>query len=170
MTADTRAATETMAAPAVGADPESLPDDALLGAFEAAAFAPGSFHHRHHVRVAWACLERAPVLEVLPRFAAGLRRLAAASGQPGLYHETITWAYVLLVNERRAPAGTEDWDAFAERNPDLLAWKPSVLEQRYYKEDTLWSDRARACFVMPDRGRQDGPAGDSRVGHHVTIP
>ncbi len=110
--------------------------------------------------MAWAWLERAPVLEVLPLFAAGLRRLAAAAGKPGLYHETITWACVLLVNERRAGAeagaGAEDWTAFAARNPDLLEWKPSVLERRYYNEDTLWSDRARRAFVMPDRGSGDG--------------
>jgi nitroreductase len=137
--------------PVVGADPERLDDEALLDAFEAAAFAPGSFHHRHHVRVAWALLERRDVLDVLQRFSAGLRRLAAAAGKPGLYHETITWAFVLLVHERRASAGHEDWTAFAERNADLLEWKPSVLEKRYYTEKTLWSARARSSFVLPDR-------------------
>jgi hypothetical protein len=59
---------------------------------------------------------------------------------------------VILVQERRAPRGAEDWPAFAGRNPELLAWKPSVLETRYYQEETLWSDRARASFVLPDRG------------------
>ena len=78
-------------------------------------------------------------------------RAAEAAGKPGLYHETITWAYVLLVHERRAATGAEDWPAFAARNPDLLAWKPSVLEARYYREETLWSDRARETFVLPDR-------------------
>jgi hypothetical protein len=77
--------------------------------------------------------------------------VATAAGKPGLYHETITWAYVLLVNERREAPGTEDWPAFAARNPDLLAWRPSLLETRYYRGATLWSDRARRVFVMPDR-------------------
>jgi hypothetical protein len=26
-----------------------------------------------------------------------------------------------------------------------------VLETRYYREETLWSDRARRAFVLPDR-------------------
>jgi hypothetical protein len=130
---------------------DDLTDDALLVAFESTALAPGSFRHRHHVRMAWILLERHPVLEVLARFTAGLRGLAAAAGQPGLYHETITWAYVLLVNERRAATGAEGWPAFAARHPDLLLWKPSVLEARYYREETLWSERARATFVLPDR-------------------
>ena len=130
---------------------DDLTDGALLLAFESGELDPGGFHHRHHVRTAWALLERRPVLEALSVFTAGLRRLAAAAGKPGLYHETITWAYVLLVNERRAWNGIEDWPAFAARNPDLLEWKPSVLEARYYRGETLWSDRARATFVLPDR-------------------
>ena len=143
-----------MAAPAPAGTPVDLDhvaDDALALAFEKGALPPGAFHHRHHVRTAWIFLERLPVLEVLARFTAGLRRLAAAAGKPGLYHETITWAYVLLVHERRAAARGEDWPAFAARNPDLLAWKPSVLEARYYREETLWSARARETFVLPDR-------------------
>ena len=137
------------AAPEISLDDFS--DAALLLAFEDGTIPPGAFRHRHHVRTAWAVLERRPVLEALAVFTAGLRRLAAAAGKPGLYHETITWAYVLLVNERRAARGAEGWPAFAARNPDLLTWKPSVLEARYYREETLWSDRARETFVLPDR-------------------
>ena len=130
---------------------DDVTDEALVVAFDEGTLPPGAFHHRDHVRTVWILLERRPVLEVLAGFSAGLHRLAAAAGKPGLYHETITWAYVLLVNERRAPPGAEAWPAFAARNPDLLAWKPSVLETRYYREETLWSDRARGTFVLPDR-------------------
>ena len=136
----------------MSADPEHLSDAALLAAFEdeGEGFAAGSFRHRHHVRLAWAYLERHDLADVLPRFAGGLRRLAAAAGKPGLYHETITWAYVLLVNERRLERGQEDWVAFARRNADLLEWRPSILERRYYRGETLWSEEARRRFVMPD--------------------
>ena len=130
---------------------DAVDDEALVRTFEDGSLAPDAFRHRHHVRTAWILLERLPVLDVLARFTAGLRRLAAAAGKPGLYHETITWAYVLLVHERRAAIGAEDWPAFAARNGDLLAWKPSVLESRYYREETLWSARARETFVLPDR-------------------
>jgi hypothetical protein len=58
---------------------------------------------------------------------------------------------VPLVHERQTATGAEDWPAFAARNGDLLAWKPSVLESRYYREETLWSARARETFVLPDR-------------------
>jgi hypothetical protein len=128
-----------------------MDDDALVLSFEAGAVPDGGFHHEQHVRLAWWYLRHFPLADALGRFQSGLQRFADAQGKPGLYHETITVAYVLLINERLAdfPA-VSDWASFAAAHSDLLRWKPSVLE-RYYTHDTLWSDRARRTFVMPDR-------------------
>lgn len=117
--------------------------------FEDCTLPNEAFHHRDHVRLAWLYLRRYPALEALTRFAEGLKRFAAAHGHPGLYHETITWAFLFLIRERMADE--ETWDDFAAKNPDLLTWKPSVLD-RYYEKETLFSDRARRIFVLPDRG------------------
>ncbi|MEO8503167.1 MAG: hypothetical protein ABI609_04640 [Acidobacteriota bacterium] len=117
-------------------------DEQFLAEFDACTLASGTLHHRDHVRVAWIYLERFAPLEALGRFTASLRRYAAAQGQPELYHVTITWAFLLLIEERRNTAAPgEPWEEFAARNPDLLGWKPSVLR----------SPRARAGFVWPDR-------------------
>jgi len=120
-------------------------------AFESGVVPEGGFHHAQHVRVVWNYLRAQPLAAALERFQSRLRAFASKQGKPTLYHETITVAYVLLIVERLhdAPAD-EEWDAFAARNPDLLGWKPSILD-RYYRSETLWSDRARASFVMPDR-------------------
>jgi hypothetical protein len=124
-------------------------DEALLDGFERADLP--AFTHRDHVRVAWLYLRREPLWTALPRFCDDLRRFAARAGAPQRYHETITWAYLLLVHERRAarPAD-EPWDDFADANPDLLCGQPSALE-RYYRAETLASERARRTFVLPDR-------------------
>ena len=126
-------------------------DDAFVAAFRDGSLPAESFPHREHVRMAWLYLERHPTSAALQHFSDDLRRFAAAKGNAALYHETITWAYLLLIAERRvgAPAG-ETYAAFAERNRDLFGWKPSVLE-RYYRSDTLLSERARGVFVLPDR-------------------
>jgi hypothetical protein len=131
-----------------------MTDDALVALFESGQPPPDGFHHPDHVRVAWWYLRRYPLDEALGRFVAALRQFAAVQGKPGLYHETITVAYVLLINERLDSDRDLDWPAFAERHRDLLTWRPSALD-RYYWPETLTSERARRTFVWPDRLRPD---------------
>ena len=136
---------------AMTATTETLTDDEFVARFEDCTLPNSAFHHRDHVRLAWLYLRRHPPLVALARFAEGLRRFATANGHPGLYHETITWAFLLLIRERMergAPGGTSE--DFAQANPDLLTWKPSILD-RYYRPETLSSELARRVFVMPDR-------------------
>jgi hypothetical protein len=126
-----------------------MTDDDFVRGFEDCTIPGGEFHHRDHVRLAWIYLRRQSALDALARFTSGLRRFAAFNGHPGLYHETITWAFLFLIHERMADAGeSESWEAFAARNPDLLTWKPSVLDL-YYEPAILQSDRARRLFVLP---------------------
>jgi hypothetical protein len=128
-----------------------MTDDALIRAFEGGQEPEGGFHHAQHVRVAWWYLRQHPLPQALDVFRTRLRHFATVNGSPERYHETITTAYVLLIHERLASGGREcDWDAFAARHPELLTWTPSILE-RYYTHGTLWSDRARQAFVLPDR-------------------
>ena len=126
-------------------------DRDFLAAFEDGTLPEESFHHRDHVRAAWLLLRAERPAAALDRFSTALERFASARGKAGLYHETITWAYLLLIRERtergRRDAG---WDEFALANPDLLTWKPSVLD-RYYRPETLGSDLARRVFLLPDR-------------------
>jgi hypothetical protein len=126
-----------------------MTDDELMRCFEAGEPPPGGFHHEAHVRAAWCCLRGAPLQEALARFRSGLQRFAAARGKPERYHETITTAYVLLIHGRVLAGKPEMWEAFAERNRDLLEWNPSILTQ-YYTQATLDSDAARRTFVPPD--------------------
>jgi len=111
----------------------------------------GAFHHADHVRVAFAYVAEFPMAEALAKFSAALKRFALARGKPNLYHETVTWAYLLLIGERFARAGkTQSWGEFSEQNGDLLRWKGGILE-RYYTQATLDSDLARRTFLFPDR-------------------
>jgi hypothetical protein len=126
-------------------------DETLVRLVEAGEAPPDGFHHRDHVRVAWWYLQHHQLPEALVRFSATLQRFAHARGKPGLYHETITTAYMLLINERLDRSGRDlSWPEFEAANQDLLTWRPSILA-RYYQEETLSSDRARRVFVMPDR-------------------
>jgi len=79
-----------------------------------------------------------------------LRRFAETRGKPQLYHQTITWAYIFLIQERMARAGRkQSWEEFARDNPDLLVWNDGILT-RFYRSETLNSELARTVFLLPD--------------------
>lgn len=126
-----------------------MTDDELFDAFASTALPADQFHHEQHVRVAWMFVCRHALPDALGEFTAAIKRFAAAKGAHGLYHETITWAFLLIIGERQARQPEPTWPGFAAANPDLLAWKPSILE-RYYSKELLMSDLARHSFVMPD--------------------
>ena len=126
-------------------------DDEFITQFQAGALEP--FHHQDHVKMGWLYLQRASVLDAIAKFTSDLKQFALTKGQPNLYHETITWGYLLLIHERMARGGEQGWEAFAAANPDLLTWEQSVLKT-YYRPATLQSELARRVFVFPDNSSQ----------------
>jgi hypothetical protein len=86
------------------------------------------------------------------KFSSALQRFAAAHGRPDLFHQTITWSYLLLINERRERLETSlSWENFAAANADLFEWKDGGILANYYRPETLRSGFARRVFVLPDR-------------------
>src|ERR1700761_930573 len=96
-----------------------MTDDDFADAFEAGAIAPPDFDHRAHLRAAFCLLRRAPFLEACIRMRDGLVALAARAGKPGLYHETITIAFMSLVMQRLAAAPAVGWTDFIAAHPEL---------------------------------------------------
>jgi hypothetical protein len=126
-------------------------DDELLRQFEDCSLPLESFRHSVHIQIAFLYLCKHPVLDVLVRFPEALTRYAAAHGKAGLYHETITWAYILLIHERMQRAGhAQSWVEFAASHADLLSWSSTILKQ-YYRDETLHSELARKVFLFPDK-------------------
>jgi hypothetical protein len=137
----------------------SLPvsDEELLEKFEDGSLPLAEFHHEQHVRLAFLYLRKYPLLGVLTRFPADLKRYAAMHGKNGLYHETITWAYLFIIGERVARAAEQQtWEKFRATNPDLFDREAPLL-RRYYRNETLASALARERFVMPDYCREHTP-------------
>ena len=126
-----------------------MTDSEMYDAFVATALPADQFHHEQHVRVAWLFVRRHGMPAALGEFSEAIKRFAVAKGAHGLYHETITWAYLLIISERQTRQSASTWTEFALANADLLSWKPSILE-RYYSKEFLMSDEARRSFVMPD--------------------
>ena len=121
----------------------------LLDRFVDATLPASEFHHQQHVQVAWLFVRRYGMPAALAEFSTAIKRFADAKGATGLYHETITWAFLLLIAERQARNPVNSWEEFAAANADLLTWQPSVLE-RYYSKELLASGLAKRTFLMPD--------------------
>jgi hypothetical protein len=124
--------------------------DNLLDRFVDTSLPADQFHHRQHVHVAWMFVRKYGMPQALAEFTLAIKRFADAKGATGLYHETITWAFLLLIADREARSPCDTWEAFAAEHPDLLAWKPSILS-RYYSKELLASDLAKRVFLFPDR-------------------
>jgi hypothetical protein len=93
-------------------------------------------------------LRAGPPLLAMVRFVDGLRRYAAHIGKPEVYHETITWAYLALINERLERGGRpRSWDEFARDHAELFA---RDFLRAYYAPETLASPLAKRVFIFPD--------------------
>ena len=127
-----------------------MTDDELYDAFNSTSLPASQFHHDQHVRMAWLFVCRHGMPAALGEFSNALKRFAVAKGAHGLYHETITWAFLLIINERQVRQPASTWDDFARAHADLLLWKPSILD-RYYSKALLSSDLAKRTYLMPDK-------------------
>lgn len=133
--------------------PSAGPDGAEYGPsirrFERLEIDADAFDHEAHLYVAWGYLADLDLLAAIDRFRSTLRRLTIKLGDPGKYHETITWLYMIAVAERRHERPADDWPAFKAANADLFAPAGAFI-RRHYRAATIESDTARHQFVLPD--------------------
>jgi hypothetical protein len=127
-----------------------MTDTGLIAAIDSKSLPLEDFSHTQHVRLAWACLRGMPLLSAMNEFRRLLIAYATHHGKPTLYHETVTFAYLLLVYERmaRTPHLTE-WARFSEEHRDLLSWHNGPLF-RFYSPKILKDPTARSRFILPE--------------------
>ena len=129
--------------------------DELWNQFENCTLPPSQFSHRLHLAMGWRCLRQHGFPEGVIEFERRLRAYVESVGASAKYHETVTWAYMVLMNEemtlRSAP--DEPFDLMIERRPDLLDHRSGALAQCYPREQ-LDDAAARCVFVLP---RQQQP-------------
>ena len=112
--------------------------------------------HRDHIRLTWLVLQRKPLVSAIELLRRQFAAFAESKGRPMVFHETITWAFTLLINERiQRGLGGNSWMEFLTLNPDLARGK-AVLHE-YYHAATLDSEFARGTFVLPDKRSPGSP-------------
>jgi hypothetical protein len=120
-------------------------DQQFLEALEGCRLQPEQFSHREHVRAAFLYLERLPFGAAIDRMRATLQSYTAFLGRADKYHETLTVAFMCLVNAHRQRGAYADWSEFARLNRELF---DSRLLRQYYEPATLASPLARTTFVL----------------------
>ncbi|MBI2680226.1 MAG: hypothetical protein HYX25_04370 [Candidatus Solibacter usitatus] len=126
----------------------TMRDEEFLKAVESCTLPNTAFHHRDHVRLAWIYVSRFGYQAGSERMAASIRRYAAHHGATAKYHETITRAWMDLVQHALTNANPPaNFDAFLATNATLA--DPHALNA-YYSPELLASPAARQEWVPPD--------------------
>jgi hypothetical protein len=107
----------------------------------------GGFGHREHLELAWTYLRLHPFEHAQLAMIDAIRHVARRHGAEDKYHETITraWLHFVAVHVQRWGAGS--FEAFIERNPDLLDRK---LLDHFYSRELIFDESARGAWVEPD--------------------
>ncbi|HLW74732.1 MAG TPA: hypothetical protein VKT74_06650 [Gammaproteobacteria bacterium] len=121
----------------------------LLRRFTDLSLPKEAFNHAEHVRLAWTLLAEEPLLAAMQRFRTLLRAFADRHGATGLYNETITCFYLLLIRERMDRLPTDHaWSDFHAANTDLFGHPKAFLE-RWYPGESAFQPEAKAAFRPP---------------------
>jgi hypothetical protein len=126
------------------------PDDRqLMAGFASLSFPKAGFDHAEHVHLAWSLLASSPLLAAMQAFRSQLQAFAAHHGATGLYNETITCFYLLLIRERMDALGMDhDWPGFRSANPDLFGHPKPFLEH-WYPGEGAFAPEAKQSFRLP---------------------
>jgi hypothetical protein len=121
-----------------------LSDDEFLEAFHSCHLSTSEFRHADHLRLAWLHLAREPFETALDRVRSGIQVFAKYHNLSGVYHETITTAWVHLLATHQESSFIE----FLAVNESRLS---SNLMHRFWTPEILASQEARSRWVPPDR-------------------
>ena len=124
-----------------------MTDEQFLAALEDCVLPETEFSHRGHVRAAYLYLRRSDFAEALVCLRRTIRNYAQHLGQPERYHETITVAYLALIQQHICERGDGGgWPAFERDNPELF--RPGLLLE-FYPQQQLDTALARKVFLLP---------------------
>jgi hypothetical protein len=119
-----------------------MDDAAFLTAFESCTLPKEALNHLGHVRMAFLVLGRNGDV------AAALQRYVGAHGLSAIYNETLTRAWVRLVEDAMlAFPAAGSFEALLEAAPRL---RDPALPLQHYSRELLFSEQARGRFVQPD--------------------
>lgn len=123
-----------------------MTDEKFIADLEACRLPEALFDHAAHVRAGYLYLRAHRFPQATARMCATIMNYAASLGKPDRYHETITFGFMALIQDRLRNRGDGGgWDGFKAQNPELLRADALLA---YYPKEVLESEDARAGFVL----------------------
>jgi hypothetical protein len=124
--------------------------DAFVQSFENCTLPRSEWTHQKHLIVALWYLTRQQEAEAIQRIRDGIQRYNLTQGNPTGYHETITLAWIAVI--QRFLAVRDRTQSVSKLTEELLAicGRQDYLLQ-FYTKPVLMSDEARHRWVPPDQ-------------------
>lgn len=122
-------------------------DQAFVRAFETGDITNQQFHHRDHLRLAWAQIHRLGFEAASDWITRQIQQFATHHGHADRYHDTMTrfWVRVVELAIRLHP--DLSFDALLDAEPHLL---DKTLPFRHWSREHLMSPAARNQWLEPD--------------------
>jgi hypothetical protein len=106
--------------------------------------------HEAHLRFGYLLLIRYDFPTALEKAREGIQQLNKTVGVTKIgYHETITRAFLILIQKALAKNSADTFIAFQEQNPELFEKNLRVLK-KYYSNERLFGLEAKERFMEPD--------------------
>lgn len=127
----------------------TLSDDAFLQGIQTQTLPAAAFTHEAHLRLAFICLEQAPLSEASEQVCALIRQFATANGAPDKFHLTLTLACVQVVAHFMTRMPGSSFAALMEAFPALKTDMPDLLH-RHYRPERLALKEGKTAYIAPD--------------------
>jgi hypothetical protein len=124
-------------------------DEEFRKKFELLELPPEVITHEAHFRIVWVYLKALDFDTSLQKVVEGIKKFDQKFGRGAKYHATISYDYMQIFGKKMEHQPYLDWAEFIFENEDMLKPVKDVL-LKYYKEETLFSERAKREFLEPD--------------------
>lgn len=124
-------------------------DEELLSKLKDGSLPPADFTHEAHVRLVWILSKKRFNKFAYYDVSRIIKEYADAIGEGQIFHETLTYASVMVILEHIKRKDYKDFYEFIEDNLDLMVDFKSQIN-KHYSEQLLQSDKARNEVVAPD--------------------
>jgi N-formylglutamate deformylase len=129
--------------------PKTYTDQAFIDGLKDGSLPPINFSHEAHVRLVWILAKVATGEELVQQVSKMIIHYANAIGHGDIYHETLTYAAVKIVEKRISRESNDDFTIFIKQNNDLLS-DFKQLVALHYSPERLFSDKAKVEILPPD--------------------